>query len=67
MNWNGVVSPDGTEIAFLSMVVDNFGNPTGSVDLYTIPVNGGDPVKIDNHPFEFGRYRAGPCQLIDWR
>ena len=65
MSWNGVVSPDGTQIAFLSTPMSN--TTHRPADLYIIPVNGGDPVKVENYPFEFGEYLSGPCQLIDWR
>lgn len=68
-NWNGRVSPDGTQIAFLSA-------PKGvyrpEVDLYIISVNGGDPVKVEGHPFLFARIAAsfenpGTCTLIGWK
>lgn len=65
MSWNGVVSPDGTQIAFLSTPTSN--TTHRPADLYIIPINGGDPVKVENYPFEFGEYLSGPCQLIDWR
>lgn len=41
-NWNGVLSPDGTQIAFMS-------SPQGGTDvsIYTVPVSGGDPVRVN--------------------
>ena len=42
-NWNGVVSSDGTQIAFLSTPRQG----TGSPQLYVMPTNGGDPVAVD--------------------
>ncbi len=62
-NSNGVISPDGTEIAYTSRPLA-YGSATG---IYIIPVDGGDPVKVDikDAPFELGI--AGPCVLIDWQ
>ena len=42
-NWNGVVSSDGTQIAFLSTPRQG----TGSPQLYVMPTNGGDPVAVE--------------------
>lgn len=65
LSWNGVVSPDGTKIAFTSAPFAYGAH--NSNDIYVIPVGGGDPVKIDNHSFNLGYCLSGPCQLIDWR
>lgn len=42
-SWNGVISPDGAEIAFISS------SRSGSVapDLYITSVTGGDPTKVN--------------------
>lgn len=64
LSWNGVVSPDGTKIAFQSSHYSSISAPS---DLYIIPMDGSDPVKIENNPFEFTNYLCPPCQLIDWR
>lgn len=71
LSWNGVFSPDESRIAFMS-------NPKtgGAVDIYTMPVAGGDPVKVETNfelaqrdYCEIGRYVGGnPCSmLIDWK
>ncbi|MCM1046465.1 MAG: hypothetical protein NC417_13245 [Candidatus Gastranaerophilales bacterium] len=41
-NWSGVISPDGETVAFLSAPA----NATGSASLYTVPLTGGEPVKL---------------------
>lgn len=42
-NWSGVLSPDSQTVAFLS-VPQKAG---GVVELYTVPLSGGEPTKID--------------------
>lgn len=70
-NWNGILSPDGTKIAFMSA-------PRGiyspayfpETDIYIIPIEGGDPVKVTGHSFSLGREayaeHTKTCVLIDW-
>ena len=43
-NWSGIISPDGTRIAFLSSPRQTF---TRTNDIYITSVNGGDPVKVN--------------------
>ena len=61
--WNGVVSPDGKTIAFMS-------NASGDTAIYFIPVAGGEPVELRTD-MEFSnpwRVDEGFCaMLIDWR
>lgn len=44
INWSAVASPDGNRVAFLSKLTN--GNDT-STSLFVVPINGGDPVKIN--------------------
>lgn len=41
-NWSGVISPDRKSVAFLSAPASG----TGSASLYTVPITGGEPMKI---------------------
>lgn len=65
-NWSGVVSPDGTEIAFLSEPATG----TESPSIYTTSVDGGDPVRI-NCDIDFPRSddygRKDRFYLLDWK
>lgn len=70
-NWSGVLSPDNTMVAFLSKPNETDGN----AEIFTIPISGGDPVKIDmasslqtmygniNMEAEVGKTC---CFLLDW-
>ena len=53
-NWNGVLSPDGTQIAFMS-------SPQGGTDvsIYTVPVSGGDPVRVNTEMSFATRTQSG--------
>lgn len=74
-NWSGVVSPDGSQIAFLSAPVSG----TGSASLYVTGIDGGDPVKLvdglasgrdDNSSRMCTRPGQGAnslCVLLEWR
>lgn len=62
-NWNGVVSPDGTEIAFMS---EPKSGSDAHADIYIIPVEGGDPVKVEGHSFDLEEKATRICALIDW-
>lgn len=69
ISWNGVISPDGSQIAFMAQPDGKL----GQTDIYVIPVSGGDPVKISNHSLELcnayywdGSW-GGTCTLIDWK
>ena len=75
-NWNGVLSPDGSTVAFLSSPKQGTDAPA----LYITPLSGGDPTKVEtvlsfsdsysiNSP-NFVQYptSGGVCAtLIDWR
>lgn len=70
LSWNGVFSPDGASVAFMSMPKNG-----GAVDIYTMPLAGGDPVKVttdftfaEQLDCEKGYYVGGaPCSmLIGW-
>lgn len=71
MSWHAVVSPDGGQVAFMSQPK----NGTG-VDIYTMPLAGGGPVKVPIEGFELsGQHRCengpnidGQCtMLVEWR
>lgn len=42
-NWNGVLSPDGTKVAFTSSPLSGAQNPS----IYIVPLSGGEPIKIE--------------------
>lgn len=65
-SWNGVISPDGTQIAFMARLEGG-----GSADIYITPSGGGEPVKVTGHSFALRNayyYNGwgGTCTLIDW-
>ncbi|MCB0471851.1 MAG: PD40 domain-containing protein, partial [Flavobacteriaceae bacterium] len=51
VEFNPRFSPDGKTIAFT-------GDYDGNMDVYTVPVTGGDPVRLTWHP--------GPDMVVDW-
>lgn len=70
-SWHGVLSPDGSQVAFMSQ-------PKSGIekDIYIMPLEGGDPVKVptDNfqlssqHGCETGHdYGSQITMLVDWR
>lgn len=70
-SWNGVVSPDGTEVAFIAY-------PDGSPrnNIYRMPISGGEPTPIPNELSwtwvdSFYKHKmpkeAGLYVLIDWK
>lgn len=71
LNWNGVFSPDGTFVAFMSQPKTG-----GVVNIYTMPLAGGDPVKVATDGFDLamqedcakGYYVSGAAcsMLIGW-
>lgn len=74
-NWNGVASPDGTRIAFMSAPLEGSNKVT---DVYIIPVEGGNPARVTGYSFVLAdsgwsiRNRspyqeAGGYILIDWK
>lgn len=69
-NWNGVVSPDGTSIAFMSTPK---GVSSPITDIYIIPTDGGDPTKVTGYSIKMSTYLGGMNSsgtegylLIDW-
>lgn len=71
LSWNGVVSPDGSQVAFMSQPKNDI-----TKDIYVMPLAGGDPVKVVTDGFKLssqqdcknGRGPDGQCtMLIDWR
>lgn len=47
-NWNGVLSPNGTQIAFMSEPKSGIDIQT---DIYIVPAGGGNPAKVEGHPY----------------
>lgn len=68
MNWNGITSPDGTQIAFMSRLRGD----GHTVDIYIVSVDGGDPVKVTGYSFALADitgknlYQGDGYVLIDW-
>ena len=66
-NWNGVLSPDGTQIAFMSEPKSGTDIQT---DIHIVPAGGGNPAKVEGHPHALqGKdylTKDGTCTLIDW-
>lgn len=62
-NSNGIISPDGTKIAYTSKA-DVYGAAT---DIFIIPADGGEPVKVSIQNAPFSLDLQGSCVLIDWR
>jgi hypothetical protein len=71
LSWNGVFSPDGTSVAFMSQPKTG-----GVVNIYTMPLAGGDPAKVATDGFDLamqedcakGCYTSGAAcsMLIGW-
>lgn len=59
INWNAVVSPDGTQVAFLSKLTSGTNQSTS---LFLISIDGGEPIKVDTD-YAF----SDKCGMIDWR
>lgn len=70
-NWNGQISPDGTQIAFVSVPRSENELP----DIFIVPISGGEPVRVAGHDFtltgidtSFGMSTYDSCtMLVDWR
>lgn len=73
-NWHGRLSPDGTQVAFVSTLLTGMESP----DIFIISVNGGEPERVVSHSFvitdtnvDFDLYSLSSgkncCTLIDWR
>ena len=67
INWNGVISPDGSKIAFMS---ESKKGTDIHTDIYIIPVDGGIPVKVEGLPYDLKgnayQTKDGTCTLIGW-
>ena len=71
LSWNGVFSPDGASVAFMSKPKSG-----GMVDIYIMPLAGGDPIKVVADGFNLaaqedcakGYYTSGTAcsMLIGW-
>ncbi len=75
-NWSATISPDGSSVAFLSKPNKSDGN----AELFMIPIDGGDPVKINLSTSLQSLYgdismnmmpgvpdRGVSCILLDWK
>lgn len=71
LSWHAVLSPDGSQVAFMSRPKNGT-----EVDIYIMPLTGGDPVKVPTEGFELsGQQRCengpnidGQCtMLVEWR
>lgn len=65
-NWSAVVSPDKKEVSFLSRL-ESGTDQTAS--LYTVSIDGGDPVKVDtdyDFPNDFSVKKTYEAGLLDW-
>lgn len=70
-SWHGVLSPDGSQVTFMSQPKNGT-----EIDIYVMPLAGGDPVKVPTDGFklsyqqacESGRgYDNQVTMLVDWR
>ncbi len=71
MSWNGVLSPDGSQVAFMSRPKNGT-----EIDIYTMPLGGGDPVKVSTDGFSLSYwkecengydYDGQVTMLVGWR
>lgn len=71
MSWNGVLSPDGSQVAFMSRPKNGT-----EIDIYTMPLEGGDPVKVPTGELNLSYwkecengydYGGQVTMLIGWR
>ncbi len=62
-NWSGVCSPDGSQIAFLSMPKEGNGNP----EIFIIPFEGGEPEKLDCNIIFSNDTSTSPSSILEWR
>ena len=69
-NWDGVLSPDGTMVAFMSRPKLEPMRYNYKIDIYVVPIEGGDPVKVTGDSFSLGEsslhQRYGIYRLIGW-
>lgn len=62
-NWSGVSSPDGSQIAFLSMPKEGNGNP----EIFIIPFEGGEPEKLNCDIVFSNDTDMSPSSILEWR
>lgn len=62
-NWSGVCSPDGSQIAFLSMPKEGNSNP----EIFIIPFEGGEPEKLNCDIVFSNDTDMSPSSILEWR
>ncbi len=62
-NWSGVCSPDGSQIAFLSMPKEGNSNP----EIFIIPFEGGEPEKLNCDIVFSNDTDTSPSSILEWR
>lgn len=62
-NWSGVCSPDGSQIAFLSMPKEGNGNP----EIFIIPFEGGEPEKLNCDIVFSNDTSTSPSSILEWK
>ena len=62
-NWSGVSSPDGSQIAFLSMPKEGNGNP----EIFIIPFEGGEPEKLNCDIVFSNDTSTSPSSILEWK
>ncbi len=62
-NWSGVCSPDGSQIAFLSMPKEGNGNP----EIFIIPFEGGEPEKLNCDIVFSNDTDTSPSSILEWK
>lgn len=62
-NWSGVCSPDKSQIAFLSAPQQGNGGP----DIFIIPFDGGEPVKLECGIAFSSDINTNPSSLLEWK
>ena len=62
-NWSGVCSPDGSQIAFLSMPKEGNSNP----EIFIIPFEGGEPEKLNCDIVFSNDTSTSPSSILEWR
>lgn len=62
-NWSGVCSPDGSQIAFMSMPSTGNGNP----EIFIIPFEGGEPEKLNCDIVFSNDENTGLSSILEWK
>lgn len=62
-NWSGVSSPDGSQIAFLSMPKEGNSNP----EIFIIPFEGGEPEKLNCDIVFSNDTDMSPSSILEWK